>query len=58
MLKHNWGIKFVDLYYRYSPRYAKKLKNHTLLNSFIKHILDLFINKIIVRHIREHPIDA
>ena len=44
--ERNWGRKFIELYYRYSPRLADKLKNHIVINAIIRKILDSFVKKL------------
>ena len=43
LLNNYFGKKFVKLYYRYSPRIVEKLRNHKLINGFIKCVLDAMI---------------
>ena len=49
LLKSTGGRWFVDIYYKFSPYFAEKLKNMPILNSYIKAILDkiykILINK-------------
>ena len=42
--KRNWGRKFISLYYKYSPKYANKLKYKKVLSKLIRKVLDIIIN--------------
>ena len=42
----DWGRRFINTYYRYSPRLVEKLKGHSVVNRLIRGILDGFISCI------------
>lgn len=46
LAQRNWGKWFIKTYYKYSPKLVDKLKNHTLINKFIRKSLDGFISCI------------
>ena len=46
LAQRNWGKWFIKTYYKYSPKLVEKLKNHTLINKFIRKSLDGFISCI------------
>ena len=46
LAQRNWGKWFINTYYKYSPKLVEKLKNHTLINKFIRKSLDGFISCI------------
>lgn len=46
LAQRNWGKGFIKTYYKYSPKLVEKLKNHTLINKFIRRSLDGFISCI------------
>ena len=46
LAQRNWGKWFINTYYKYSPKLVERLKNHTLINKFIRKSLDGFISCI------------
>lgn len=42
--KRNWGRQFIKFYYKHSPGWVEKLKNHKKINRTIKVVLDAFVN--------------
>lgn len=42
--ERNWGKRFIKFYYKHSPNWVEKLKNHKFVNRTIKAILDLFVS--------------
>jgi hypothetical protein len=46
LLRRDWGKKFVRLYYQYSPKLARKLKNITVLNRPVKAALNLLVRRL------------
>ena len=46
LAKRNWGKCFIKTYYKYSPGLVRKLRNHILINKFIRMLLDGFISCI------------
>lgn len=42
--ERNWGKRFIKFYYKHSPNWVEKLKNHKLVNRTIKAILDIFVS--------------
>lgn len=42
--KRNWGREFIKFYYKHSPGWVEKLKNHKNINRTIKVVLDAFVN--------------
>ncbi len=43
LAQKNWGKWFIRTYYKYSPSFVEKLRNHTLTNKLIRKSLDSFI---------------
>lgn len=43
LLTNYFGKKFVRIYYRYSPGVVEKLRNHKIINGFIRYVLDVMI---------------
>ncbi|MDE6644226.1 MAG: hypothetical protein K2K27_09035 [Muribaculaceae bacterium] len=43
LMKRRWGQKFVNLYYRYSPKLVERLRDYVWVNIVIRFILDKFI---------------
>ena len=43
LLKSKAGQAFVAFYYKHSPRYAEKLKDHKLINQFVRFVLDVIV---------------
>ena len=43
LAQRNWGKWFIRTYYKYSPSFVEKLRNHTLTNKLIRKSLDGFI---------------
>lgn len=39
----NWGQKFIKFYYKYSPLWVERLKDHKFINSIIRGGLDCFV---------------
>ncbi|MFC2664952.1 MAG: CFI-box-CTERM domain-containing protein, partial [Prevotella histicola] len=46
--QRQWGRWFITYYYRYSPKLVERLKDHALINKFIRKVLDGFI--LFVKH--------
>ena len=42
--ERNWGKRFIKFYYKHSPNWVAKLKNHKFVNCTIKAILDIFVS--------------
>lgn len=46
--QRQWGRWFITYYYRYSPKLVERLKDHALINKFIRKVLDGFI--LFIKH--------
>lgn len=44
LAKREWGQKFISYYYRHSPGWVEKLRNHKHINYMIRRILDSFVS--------------
>lgn len=44
LAKRDWGKRFIRFYYKHSPGWVERLKNHKRINQAIKLILDSFIS--------------
>ncbi|MGN1356313.1 MAG: CFI-box-CTERM domain-containing protein [Succinivibrionaceae bacterium] len=42
LLTNKFGQQFVKFYYKHSPNWVKRLKNHPVVNSIIKSLLNIF----------------
>lgn len=45
--KKYWGQKFIEIYYRFSPKIADKMRNKYFFNGIIKFVLDNTLLKIV-----------
>lgn len=44
LAKRDWGKRFIRFYYKHSPGWVERLKNHKRINQAIKLILDSFVS--------------
>lgn len=44
LAKREWGKRFIRFYYKHSPGWVERLKNHKRINQAIKLILDSFVS--------------
>lgn len=44
LAKRDWGKRFIRFYYKHSPCWVERLKNHKRINQAIKLILDSFVS--------------
>lgn len=44
LAKREWGKRFIRFYYKHSPSWVERLKNHKRINQAIKLILDSFVS--------------
>lgn len=44
LAKRDWGKRFIRFYYKHSPGWVERLKNHKRINQGIKLILDSFVS--------------
>lgn len=43
LAKRDWGKRFIDFYYKHSPGWVEKLRNHKHINFAIRKVLDTFV---------------
>lgn len=39
----HWGQRFIAFYYRHSPAFVEKFKDHKLINSMVRSLLNIFV---------------
>lgn len=46
LAERKWGRDFIKFYYKHSPNWVERLKNHKTINRVIRHCLDKFVSFI------------
>lgn len=46
LAERKWGREFIKFYYKHSPHWVERLKNHKTINRVIRHCLDKFVSFI------------